>query len=632
MPDLDKRRLLFRERIRNTFSIRYMCYLMATLLTSFFGILTRHEISKNKATFFAAHQLNAQNAANAISEKINDSYRLLRLMTRHPKIMQLSRSKPHLDSVTHKTIQEIYNTLYTSLQISEIYFTDKDFDPERVDLRTHHPQTPLATFDQFIVGKSADSKVEKSEDHAEEDHADEVEDFEYAEMKKQIAFFKSNYPTIGDLGLNYPFLVSRSLVTCDNSYFSKKHPNDDDRSGLLLSVPIYNNAGQFSGMSSAVVLNRVLQNLIPNVNMVLRNSVDQRFYISTKGAPLESPETWFAMPQSRVFDVVVPIAIESLADSKWSLGAYSPDSEFWTSSVVKVVLLVSLLALSFLWFGTFALIRAQEAAQRRELQAKDQTSHLQEIVRQNVDEIDRQRASLFAAEKMAELGQMAGGIAHEINNPLAMIVGLTRRLYRRVEGQNNFDAEIKTIVEKIDRYVNRIAKIVTGLRTISRDGSQDPFVPSSIKQIIDDTLTLTLERFINNGLKLEVFIEDDVIAECRSVQISQVLINLINNSFDELKGKPSAWVRLESQVVNGLVELSVTDSGNGIPEHISKKIMQPFFTTKAIGHGTGLGLSISHGILKSHGGELFLDPQSPNTRFVLRFPIVQHQTKEAKAA
>jgi signal transduction histidine kinase len=108
--------------------------------------------------------------------------------------------------------------------------------------------------------------------------------------------------------------------------------------------------------------------------------------------------------------------------------------------------------------------------------------------------------------------------------------------------------------------------------------------------------------------------------DCREVQLSQVILNLLNNAFDAISELPNKWVHLESRMNEGIIEIRVIDSGSGIPEELREKILQPFFTTKEVGQGTGLGLSISKGIIESHGGTLSIDIKSQNTCFVIQIP------------
>ena len=120
---------------------------------------------------------------------------------------------------------------------------------------------------------------------------------------------------------------------------------------------------------------------------------------------------------------------------------------------------------------------------------------------------------------------------------------------------------------------------------------------------------------------MEVIIPQDIEVKCRYVQITQVLVNLINNSIDALQNNPLKWIKIELTTQEKTALLSVTDSGEGIPESISAKIMQPFISTKEAGKGLGLGLSISKGIVESHDGQLKYDSQSKHTKFTIALPI-----------
>jgi len=177
------------------------------------------------------------------------------------------------------------------------------------------------------------------------------------------------------------------------------------------------------------------------------------------------------------------------------------------------------------------------------------------------------------------------------------------------------------------RTGERIMAVVRGLRTFARDGRSDPFEKTAIKTILDDTLALCRERFVVNGIAVEVAGQGcNLVVECQRVQLSQVLLNLLNNAFDAVQGLPQKWVRIEVREAGEFAVITVTDSGRGIPREIAEKAMQPFFTTKPVGKGTGLGLSIANAIMEAHHGSLRIDSRGPNTRIVLSIPK-QHSTE-----
>jgi two-component system NtrC family sensor kinase len=233
------------------------------------------------------------------------------------------------------------------------------------------------------------------------------------------------------------------------------------------------------------------------------------------------------------------------------------------------------------------------------------------------------QTQLTQSSKMAALGEMASGIAHEINNPLAIIQGKLYAVKTMIaEGEFAQDA-VNRDFEKIETTVTRIAKIVKGLNLFSRKADQDEMVKAKVSQIIEATFDLCRERFHAQQIKLECDTLSDLEIECRPTQISQTLLNLLSNAFDAVIGLPEKWVKVSINHDSSVARIKVQDSGRGIPEATANKMMQPFFSTKEVGKGTGLGLSISLGIVQEHGGNLFLDQASKNTTLVIELPLVQ---------
>jgi len=182
-------------------------------------------------------------------------------------------------------------------------------------------------------------------------------------------------------------------------------------------------------------------------------------------------------------------------------------------------------------------------------------------------------------------------------------------------------------LKAIETAADRIAKIVKSLRTYSRNAEHDPFEETRISDIINDTFELCKERFSIANIELHAQIDPSISIRCRPAEISQVLMNLLNNSYDAVASLKSKWIRIDAHQKDGRVQLQFTDSGTGIPEAISEEMMNPFFTTKEVGKGTGLGLSISTGIITTHGGVLAYDKSAPNTTFTIDLPDAKHFVK-----
>lgn len=244
-------------------------------------------------------------------------------------------------------------------------------------------------------------------------------------------------------------------------------------------------------------------------------------------------------------------------------------------------------------------------------------------IKESEKTLEQNRILLLSSSKMSALGEMAGGIAHEINTPLAAIQMRADQIVESLDEQPIDIDSIKSALSGIEETIKRISKIINSLRTFSRDSRNDPMTPSLLTQIIIDTFSLCFEKFNNHGVHLSYDCNDNYLLDCRPSEISQILLNLLNNSFDAIFDLPKKWVKIEVSQSSDFIHISVTDSGPGIPKEIQEKMMQPFFTTKDIGKGTGLGLSISTGLIKKHKGSIHIDNDCPNTRIVVTLPISQ---------
>lgn len=260
----------------------------------------------------------------------------------------------------------------------------------------------------------------------------------------------------------------------------------------------------------------------------------------------------------------------------------------------------------------------------RRLEKAAKTTYLE--LQNSHTELEETQLKLVNSAKMAALGTMAGGIAHEINNPLAIIIGHADILYKLKDtSEINID-NVKVRSKKVLDTAFRIAKIVKSLKSMSRESEGDPFVATSMSSIIDETLEICSERARNFGIKIEISeIPSTAIVECQPVQISQVILNLVNNSCDAIDELSEKWVRIEIKDYDHRIELFVTDSGRGIPKEYQETLFRPFHTTKSAGKGTGLGLSISRQIIESHGGTLNLDTTCEHTRFTIELSKVQNK-------
>lgn len=239
--------------------------------------------------------------------------------------------------------------------------------------------------------------------------------------------------------------------------------------------------------------------------------------------------------------------------------------------------------------------------------------------------IEEHRARLQNASKMSMLGEMAAGIAHEINNPLNIISGSAEQMHALLQRENTDVKLLERLTDVITRHVFRVKKIVTGLRNYVHNDAQEPFKASPLKSIVEDTVALCHDNLNSHDILLTVHpFRDDLLLECRATQIMEVFANLVSNAAHAVENQPRKLIELTVTEEEASILIAVTDSGPGIDPAIAPSLFEPLTTSKQGGKGTGLGLSISRRIVQSHNGALELDTQSPVTRFLIRLPKAQN--------
>lgn len=235
-----------------------------------------------------------------------------------------------------------------------------------------------------------------------------------------------------------------------------------------------------------------------------------------------------------------------------------------------------------------------------------------------------QTTKLVHTSRLAALGEMSAGIAHEVNNPLAIISGSLQHL-DKVLSRPPVDTErLLKLTHRSQQSIERITKIINGLRHFSQQSDTLPMVKTPLKEIVEDTFNFCSEMLSARYIKLKVADVPEIFVDCHPVQISQVLINLIKNAEDALGEEADTekrWIELSFDKQPGQIYIHVLNGGPSIPEDIHSRLFEPFFTTKTVGKGTGLGLSISRGIMREHGGDLLFNPYKGKTRFTMELPV-----------
>lgn len=240
--------------------------------------------------------------------------------------------------------------------------------------------------------------------------------------------------------------------------------------------------------------------------------------------------------------------------------------------------------------------------------------------RQELDRL-REKELTFHKLKLASLGELAAGVGHEINNPLAIISGNLEILRFKVKGGKNSIEETTPNMNKISNALDRINKIVKGLKNFSRSDSEK-MKTINLSEVINESIDMVKEIYEKIGLNVISNISQSIYITGNSGRIQQVLINLLNNSKDAMANK-NGNITISLSSINNKVYLSIKDEGCGIKKEIADRVFDPFFTTKAVNQGTGIGLSICHQIIQEHNGNISIEESNKNgTTFLIKLDQV----------
>jgi signal transduction histidine kinase len=251
-------------------------------------------------------------------------------------------------------------------------------------------------------------------------------------------------------------------------------------------------------------------------------------------------------------------------------------------------------------------------------------------LRQRLQELRGAQAALVQSEKLSAFGQLSAGIAHEVKNPLAGILGHAQLCLRKLTKDDPMHKHINII----EHETKRCTEIITSLMKFARQ-EQVAYAPTDLNDVVKHAIAIVDHQLSLNQVKIQMHLADDLPEiDGNANQLQQVLINFAINAQQALDGKPGVVRVTTSKTDDGDVLLVFADNGPGIPEDIRENIFDPFFTTKPAGKGTGLGLSISYGIIKDHKGEITIESElGTGTAFVMKFPgIVDDIVVESSAA
>ncbi len=287
---------------------------------------------------------------------------------------------------------------------------------------------------------------------------------------------------------------------------------------------------------------------------------------------------------------------------------------------------------------------------RAEEEIKQHAYNMENIVKERTDQLREKDTQLIQSGKLATLGEMAAGIAHEINQPLGSISLMVQGLLMARERGKLSDILLSNKLESIIEQIDRINKIITHLRTFARQPSESNY-EVIINYPLTDVFKLIGQQLKNRNITVETHLAKEippVLAD--NNKLEQVFLNILSNARDALDEfevtvekmkneiKPPAWIDswskriiIKTYAKERYVCIEIADNAGGIPESIINKLFEPFFTTKEVGKGTGLGLSISYGIIKDFGGTIEVESvELSGSKFTVKLPIYKNFSKKAE--
>lgn len=259
----------------------------------------------------------------------------------------------------------------------------------------------------------------------------------------------------------------------------------------------------------------------------------------------------------------------------------------------------------------------------------DNENYLVGIIR-DLTELKKIQNSLIEQSQFASLGQMASELAHEVNNPLMIVQARAQMLQEHILNEQGLKEKERILQDLASIEINsqRIAKIIKTLNLLTQHDPSEQMKLVSLLKLVDEAYETCKDKFIKNGFDILIIIDENIdynyFVSVNELELIQLFVNLLNNSFDALKEtqKPSKkisrkklWAKIMISLKGESFRIDVIDSGQKIPESISKKMMDPFYSTKGTGQGIGLGLTLAKEKIQKFGGEFYYDKKSKYTKF-----------------
>lgn len=581
------------------------------------------QLESARAAYRAESHGEAVRRAKAIEEVFRTVYQHARTIGRLPGVRSIDRYAREFDPNARGAVQEIYNNLATDVAVSELYIVPVDLDPEAIDPVTGLPQAPITTFDELIVGRTADEPRVDGREERGRKVVEEIEIHEYRLMAEQLGHFRRRCPTEASLkGLEYPALSGREVVTCDNSRYSASRPDDRSRSGIVYSIPFFSIEGELRGCVSAVILTGALRELLPdnysaivapgNGYFVARDDHYWPQYTADL-ARLGVPDPSLLYSES----ITIPV---NDGGAPWMLWNGRPDGDFWVRPDARAARSLATGGYCGSVAVTGLVLIAVGRSARRQRHVAEINRRLEGAVQERTAALAEKATQLDQSRVAAEQASRAkseflANMSHEIRTPMTAILGYADLILDRTQSVEQRAESVQTI-RRNGEHLMSIINDILDLSKIEagRMGVERAMV--SPVSVVEEVRSLMQVRAASKGLELRVEYEWPLPAcvNTDALRLRQILVNLVGNGL-KFTERGGVTVRVRYDGDEGAMRFEVVDSGIGMTGEEIGRLFQPFVqadcsTTRRFG-GTGLGLTISKRLAAMLDGDISVD-STPN--------------------
>lgn len=453
-----------------------------------------------------AAKLEAEHEARNLSYSLKQLYQGIRTISLLPGVRSIDRYAENMDPDAHETIVQVYNNMASNIDISEIYIVPATLEPEKIDAKTGSLEVPILMYDGQISSDAPEDTSTPITTVEQAKHVDEVEIYEYMQLKEHIAYFKEHYSNEKDIKNGVlPMISGSEVLTCDNADYEKTKV-DADRAGIMFSVPFFSPEGKLKGTITAVIRSNLIKHLMPNKNHALINQTYNYIVTSTDPGQANNSMEWIKknQPDPRLlFSEIVPIETTD-PRSNWGLWIGHPDVIFLESGdAVAVdnfkyagylfVVLVMILG-SIIWAMLQRSYKMMEM-NKIELEKKllTRTEELEEMARKQ----ERQKAEAEEQKKYA-MHELARSFESRVKGVIQTVASASTQLYHTsqsmtqiMEGASQKISTVKKTSEETANNVNTVAsaaeEMSASIREVAHQVSKSSGAVTSSVEEVDKT-------------------------------------------------------------------------------------------------------------------------------------------------